>query len=1003
MDHNSKSNKNNPRKKTLVLFISLLAILACGIFPGGDDTNLDNQIIPLIQDETSTVEIEGGGGASETTSGLRIVLSEGQALYQEVEPLSIATGDPLSETEINAILARLPDMVSAPEEQVDFKLPEDLLPPPRTGDTIDEVFPPPPEDLTGVQPDYGSLEVLRFSPEGEIPIAPFVNVTFNQPMVRLTTIDELAADEIPVIIEPSLNGTWRWLGTKTLNFQYDSALIDRMPMATSYKVTIPAGTESAVGGELAQPVEFSFSTPPPTLQRYYPSYDPQPLDPIFFISFDQRVVPEAVLDTLQVTADGNTVDIKLATQDEIKGDIKVNRLVDNAGDNRWVVFRASKSLPPAAQINVTIGPGTPSAEGPLLTLSSQNYSFQTYEPLKVERHGCHWGDDECRPLVPFFIEFNNPIDPDKYDESLLHIEPELPGASVNIFGDTIQIRGATKGQTTYKVTLREDIQDIFGQTLGENVTLRFKVGKADPVLVGPQDIFVTLDPASKEPVLSLYTINYNKLDLKIYSVEPADWLEFKEYLREYQQTDKPLKPPGKLVLNETRRLETPTDVLTEVGIDLSEVMEGQFGHFIVVAKPPKGFFQEERYWETVQVWVQVTQIGLDAFADHSEMVVWTNALKDGTPLEGISIESDVGVELRKTGSNGVAQFEIPSDSTSYLVARSGKDAAFLTPSTHFWGDEGWYRRSVNDELRWYVFDDREMYRPGEEVHIKGWLRLIGGKQDGDVGLAGSALTGVNYRVIDPQGNDLGGDRTDVNSLGGFDFVFTIPENSNLGYASIELNAEGSLGNADGRWHGHSFQIQEFRTPEFEVTARNETTGPYFVGDSATVAVEAKYYAGGSLPNAEVTWWVNSSPSNYSPPNWPDFTFGFWQPWWWYYNEDFGQSTSETFNGVTDATGNHYLDLSFEESTGFRPFSVLAEATVMDVNRQAWSGATSLLVHPANLYIGLRSDTYFVERGTPLEIDLIVTDLDGEPIVDRQIHAVAARLEWAYNNGRWGEV
>jgi hypothetical protein len=76
---------------------------------------------------------------------------------------------------------------------------------------------------------------------------------------------------------------------------------------------------------------------------------------------------------------------------------------------------------------------------------------------------------------------------------------------------------------------------------------------------------------------------------------------------------------------------------------------------------------------------------------------------------------------------------------------------------------------------------------------------------------------------------------------------------------------------------------------------------------------------------------------------------------------------------------------------------------MDVNRQAWAGATSLLVHPANLYIGLRSDTYFVERGTPLEIDLIVTDLDGEPKVDRQIQVVAARLEWNYNNGRWGEV
>ena len=1002
MDQNDKNNHKKARRKALVICISLLVVLACGILPGGDDNIISDQTIPLNQGDMSVVAIEGGEPTGEVRTGLRIVLSDGWAQPQEVEPIPIAAGDPLSEAEIDTILARLPALVPDPEEQVDFRLPDDPLPPPRTGETVDEVFPPPPEDLTGIPAEYGPLEVLRYSPEGEIPIAPFVNVTFNQPMVRLTTIDELAADEVPVIIEPSLKGTWRWLGTKTLNFQYDSALIDRMPMATRYQVTVPAGTKSAVGGVLAESVEFSFSTPPPTLQNYYPSHDPQPLDPILFISFDQRVNPKAVLETVKVTANGNSVDIKLVSQDEIEEDKNIGRMVENSGDDRWVAFRALEKLPPAANISITIGPGTPSAEGPLQTQQSQRYSFQTYEPLKVVRHGCYWGDEECRPLVPFFIEFNNPLDSTKYDESMLHIEPELPGASVNIFGNTIQIRGATKGQTTYKVTVSEDISDVFGQTLGEGVTLRFNVGKADPVLVGPQDIFVTLDPAAKKPVLSLYTINYNKLDLKIYAVEPSDWNNFKEYLREYQQTDKTLTPPGKLVLDETRRLETPTDVLTEIGIDLSEVMDGNYGHFIIVARPPKGLFQEDRYWETVQVWVQITQIGLDAFVDHSEMVVWTNALKDGTPLEGITIESDSEKVLGVTGPDGVAKFDIPSDSTSYLVARKGSDTAFLLPSTYYWGDEGWYRRTVNDELRWYVYDDRQMYRPGEEVHVKGWLRQVGGKQDGDVGLAGIALTAVNFRVMDPQGNDLGGDRTEVNSLGGFDFAFTIPENANLGYATIELNAEGSLGNIEGRWHGHSFQIQEFRTPEFEVTARNETTGPYFIGDSATVAVEAKYYAGGPLPNAEVTWWVNSSPSNYSPPNWPDFTFGVWQPWWWYYNEDFSESTSETFSGKTDATGNHYLNLGFDDATGFRPFSVLAEATVMDVNRQAWAGSTSLLVHPASLYVGLRSDTYFVERGTPLEIDLIVTDLDGVPTIDRQIQVNAARLEWKYRNGRWGE-
>ena len=95
-------------------------------------------------------------------------------------------------------------------------------------------------------------------------------------------------------------------------------------------------------------------------------------------------------------------------------------------------------------------------------------------------------------------------------------------------------------------------------------------------------------------------------------------------------------------------------------------------------------------------------------------------------------------------------------------------------------------------------------------------------------------------------------------------------------------------------------------------------------------------------------------------------------------------------------------MDFENGNVQRPFSVIAEGTVMDVNRQAWAGRTSLLVHPADLYVGLRSERYFVERGTPLEIELIVTDLDGIAIPDRPIQVTASRIEWKYRNGTWAE-
>jgi uncharacterized protein YfaS (alpha-2-macroglobulin family) len=45
-----------------------------------------------------------------------------------------------------------------------------------------------------------------------------------------------------------------------------------------------------------------------------------------------------------------------------------------------------------------------------------------------------------------------------------------------------------------------------------------------------------------------------------------------------------------------------------------------------------------------------------------------------------------------------------------------------------------------------------------------------------------------------------------------------------------------------------------------------------------------------------------------------------------------------------------------------------------------------------------NERYFVERGTPLEIEIIVTDLDGHPVSDRPITVEAARLQWKSQGG-----
>jgi uncharacterized protein YfaS (alpha-2-macroglobulin family) len=833
-------------------------------------------------------------------------------------------------------------------------------------------------------------------------------------MVPLGTIADLAAQDVPVQIQPELPGTWRWLGTRTLTFEYDSDLVDRLPKATEYLITVPAGVKSAGGAILTAPVSWSFKTPPPQIVTSFPDGNfPQPLDPIFFILFDQRIDPQAVLKTVTVQAGSRPASLVLASEAEIKDDTQVSQLIENAQEGRWVAFRAQQPFPPETSISVTVGPGTPSAEGPLTTTQAQSFSFSTYAALKVVEYRCSWYDGDCPPLSPFYIRFNNPLDTSLDVEDMLRVEPQIPGVSANVYGDTIEISGQTSGQTTYTVTISGRLQDIFGQKLGKDTRLTFRVGKAEPMLVNPGQNFLTLDPTVSKKVFSLYAINYKSVNLKVHQVQPSDWPAFRKYLRDWQQTNVPLSLPGRLVESDALALDMPDDTLSQVDIDLSRYMTDPYGQFIVVVEPPAVLFESDndrwkRFSQAIITWVQITQIGLDAYSDLGSMVAWTTDLKDGSPLPGVRIQANNGGAGMISGPDGLARFPIP-DGAAYLTATQGADVALLPRSASYWYDDTWTKTSESDSLRWYVFDDRQMYRPGEEVHLKGWLRLIEAGPTGDVSMAGTRLRSVSYQVTDAQGNSLVNGQAGVNALGGFDFTFTLPEATNLGTAQMLLKAGGELGDWKEAEFYHMLQIQEFRRPEFEVTARNETTGPYLAGQHATLAVEAGYYAGGGLPDADVTWQVTTSPGSYAPPNWPEFTFGTWKPWWFYdygYPGGTGDTQTETFNGKTDASGTHYLDLAFEQqgdpAKEPQPRSVVAQATVMDVNRQAWSSTTALLVHPADLYIGLRSDRYFVSRGTPLKVDFIVVDLDGNPVADRPVELTAGRMEWKTRNGTWVE-
>ena len=994
------------------LFIALLALTLVATACSSDPETVAN---PPEDDPAGTEGGSDGSGSSpgsgitittdevtsETSEPIAFTLSEGSPndIVEQVDPAPVVEGEPITDDRVAAVVERLPELVGEPNDEQDFNLPVEGPPPPQAATLIDTPFPP---DTDADLPDAanGPLEVLRIQPEGSVDLAPFVSITFNQPMVPIGTLGQLAEADVPATLTPDIPGRWEWIGTRTLRFESDSELIDRLPMATTYSVEIPAGTESASGEVLAEAVSWTFETPPPQVQSVSPQGESLDLETIFVVEFDQRIDSESAFETVSLQSNGSDFPIRLATADEVDADEHASRRVERATEGRWLAFLPSTPLPTNAPLEIVVGPNVPSAEGPNTSPDEHRTLASTYPPLRINEWNCR----NCQPLQQFNINFTNPLDLAAFDESLVTVEPAIPGMVIDAGWNSIRIRGATTGQTDYRVTVDGSITDQFGQTLGDDQSHTFEVGSADPALGEFEGRgLVVLDPFADNPALVLPTINHDQLRVVVHAVEPSDWEQFNTYrnnLWDNANAPAPGDRLGEIVVD----IDSEDDMLSFTDIELGEFLSGDHGQIVVTVAPTGRLANLDRdddlWWQNrpKTVWAQATNIGLDAFATHDEIVVWTTALDSGAPLEGVTVEllaRGIGVtQTLITGADGTARAELTSTNNGSIVATNGDDTA--------WMATGLSRENISDEVRWYVVDDRGIYRPGETVRVKGWVRSMTLTGETQLEQADPEST-VSWTVFGPRGNELAVGDSAVSPLSGFDLEFDIPEGSNLGGALIEFNLRGQ-----GRTF-HDFQIQEFRRPEFEVTARNETPGPHFAGEPATVAVEAAFFSGGALPNSPVEWRVGTTAATYNPPNWDGFTFGRWIPWWYGSFGDFdeigfGQEAQfEFFEGTTDATGTHYLEIGFANDEVTGPSTITAEATVSDVNRQAGSSSTSLLVHSGQNYVGLASDQTFVRRGEALDVSAIVTDIDGAPVLGVDFDVVAELLVWKRIEGEWVEV
>ncbi len=940
---------------------------------------------------------------------LPITLKRGKPLPEDgAEGLTLAKTSQLSKAATDTLLARMEPLVTEAGDKVDFAKRERSLPPPKTGEVVSTAFPPPSSlEAPDVEATTKStpLEVLRHAPDGEVAIAPQVSITFNQPMVAVSSIAEINAENLPVTLSPDAPGQWRWVGAKTLLFEPDH---ERLPMATEYTLKVKEGTTSKLGQALDDTApEFSFKTPPVKVTRFWPdNYQSQPRDPLMFMTFDQRIDQETILEHIKIKGGMvfGTRNPVLATPEQIAESEQLAELVANAEDGQWVAFKADTELPYDANISVTLKKGAASAEGPLLTTEAQSYDFRTFGPLKINEARCGWGS--CTPSTPFYFTLSNTLKEGQEFEELVTIEPSFPGMSISNYGNSITVQGAKPGRRDYKVTFSDEIEDVHGQKLAGKLTYTFNVGAENPWMSETGGTLAVLDPSS-DPSYTIFTNNIDTVSMKVYEVSPADWGAYLEWKNDWGWRGKHAKsPPGKKIATRDVAIKGELDTMTQTLIDLKkELGEDGLGNLVLEITPTKASegstLGEKEYRPRIRKWVQRTQIGLDAFVDGEDLLAWATTLKNGEPMSGVELTLANITAPQKSDDKGMTSFAL-KDSTSvgnnYLLAKKGKDMAFLPE--YQWANNytSWVNRPGYNNMQLFVFDDRGMYRPGEEVHIKGIARVREDKKGGDLLLPGdeSRMT-LNYVVYGPMGNEITKGIAPVTGLGGFDFKLTLPGTPNLGQARVNMTLTGGIAYGS---HDHYFQIQEFRRPEFQVST-TAPEGPFLAGEEASVTVSASYYAGGALPNADTTWTVTTTQASFTPPNQNKYTFGSWVPWW-ARGVSSNDSETKTFQAKTDVTGEDILKLAFGLSDPPRPMNINAQATVMDVNRQASTSSTSLLVHPSAHYVGMRSEKYFVKKGEPLEIKAVVSDIDGNLLADRPVKVRAARVKWTWKDGQYKE-
>lgn len=328
----------------------------------------------------------------------------------------------------------------------------------------------------------------------------------------------------------------------------------------------------------------------------------------------------------------------------------------------------------------------------------------------------------------------------------------------------------------------------------------------------------------------------------------------------------------------------------------------------------------------------------------------------------------------KTNSDGLATFDLTRvdvtggyNSDLFVAASSEQGQAFTPGYNYFRG---------NPEANWkiYAFTDRPAYRPEEEVKWK----LIARQYNGSVYSIPSNQT-IEYEITDPRGSKVKEGKAALNTFGSF--WDSLPLNATMPLGEYNVTFYNA-GRSVGIGNATLFRLEEYKLPEFKVTVQTpEEDGKkktFRLGESVQVDVQADYYFGGPVSNADVELLVYQNPY-----------FHWWtpyRPYAWYYEDQnpysryyYGQgSVIKREMLKTDATGKATITFDTPRDSQ-QDFEYRVEARVIDASRREITGSQTVRVTRQRYYVYANPKNYLYRPQDSVGINLKSLDANEQPL------------------------